>query len=81
MDNLQNGIYSRLDTLAEKIRNVIKKKTNIKYPTLSKKRNKQTALATCGEILRSVTYAQFESQDEGKGSEKVQNGWKFLKTD
>lgn len=26
MDNLQNGIYSRLDTLAEKIRNVIKKK-------------------------------------------------------
>lgn len=42
MDNLQNGIYSRLDTLAEKIRNVIKKKKNIKYPTLSKKRNKQT---------------------------------------
>lgn len=41
MDNLQNGIYSRLDTLAEKIRNVIKKK-HIKYPTLSKKRNKQT---------------------------------------
>lgn len=37
MDNLQNGIY-KLDTLAEKIRNVI----NIKYPTLSKKRNKHS---------------------------------------